>query len=53
MAGFGFNLKLILCMKVQSLTESLGFLIPPHRQAAKRYGQVKKISQAKNKAPKR
>lgn len=35
MMGFGVNLKLVLCLKVQSLTERLGFLNPPHRQAAK------------------
>ena len=35
--GFRLNLKMVLYLKVQSLTESLGFLNPPHRQAAKRY----------------
>lgn len=35
-AGFRLNLKLVLCLKVQSLTESLGILNPPHRQAASR-----------------
>ena len=36
MAGFGLNLKLVLYLQNQCLTESLGFLNPPHRQAAKR-----------------
>jgi len=36
MAGFGLNLKLVLYLQSQCLTESLGFLNPPHRQAAKR-----------------
>jgi len=40
MAGFGLNLKLVFYLQSQCLTESLGFLKPPHRQAAKRYGQV-------------
>ena len=35
--GFRLNLKMVLYLKVQSLTESLGFLNPPHRQAAKRW----------------
>jgi hypothetical protein len=39
MAGFGLNLELVLYLQSQFLTESLGFLNPPHRQAAKRYGQ--------------
>ena len=39
MAGFGLNLKLVLYLQNQSLTESLGFLNPPHRQAAKRCAQ--------------
>ena len=39
MAGFGLNLKLVLYLQSQCLTESLGFLNPPHRQAAKRYQQ--------------
>ena len=39
MAGFGLNLKLVLYLQSQCLTESLGFLNPPHRQAEKRYGQ--------------
>ena len=37
MAGFVLNLKLVLYLKNQCLTESLGFLKPPLRQAAKRY----------------
>jgi len=37
MAGFGLNLKSILHLQSQCLKESLGFLNPPHRQAAKRY----------------
>jgi hypothetical protein len=37
MAGFGLNLELVLYLQNQFLTESLGFLNPPHRQAAKRY----------------
>ena len=36
MAGFGLNLELVLYLQSQCLTESLGFLNPPHRQAAKR-----------------
>jgi hypothetical protein len=36
MAGFGLNLKLVLYLQSQYLTENLGFLNPPHRQAAKR-----------------
>ena len=36
MAGFGHNLKLVLYLQSQCLTENLGFLNPPHRQAAKR-----------------
>ena len=36
MAGFGLNLKLVLCLQSQCLTESLGFLNPPLLQAAKR-----------------
>jgi len=39
MAGFGLNLKLVLYLQSQCLTESLGFLNPPHRQAANRYSQ--------------
>ena len=39
MAGFGLNLKLVLYLKNQCLTESLGFLKPPLRQAAKRCTQ--------------
>ena len=37
MAGFGLNLKLVLYLKSQCLTESLHFLNPPLLQAAKRY----------------
>jgi len=40
MAGFGLNLKLVLYLQSQFLTASLGFLNPPHRQAAKRYASV-------------
>ncbi len=40
MAGFGLNLKLILYLQSQFLTESFGFLIPPLLQAAKRWWQV-------------
>ncbi len=39
MAGFGLNLKLVLCLQSQCLTESLGFLNPPLLQAAKRCTQ--------------
>ena len=41
MAGFGLNLKLVLYLQSQCLTESLGFLNPPLLQAAKRYLQTK------------
>jgi len=37
MAGFGLNLKLVLYLQSQCLTEILGFHNPPHRQATKRY----------------
>ena len=37
MAGFGLNLKLVLYLQNQCLTQSLGFLNPPLLQAAKRY----------------
>ena len=37
MAGFGLNLELVLYLQSQCLTVSLGFLNPPHRQAAKRW----------------
>jgi len=37
MAGFGLNLKLVLYLQSERLTESLGFLNPPLLQAAKRY----------------
>jgi hypothetical protein len=36
MAGFGLNLKMVLYLQSQCLTESLGFLNPPLLQAAKR-----------------
>ena len=39
MAGFGLNLKLVLYLQSQCLTESLGFLNPPLLQAAKRCTQ--------------
>ncbi len=42
MAGFGLNLKLVLYLRSQCLTESLGFLNPPLLQAAKRWQQAKK-----------
>jgi hypothetical protein len=35
MAGFGLNLKLVLYLQSQCLTESLGFLNPPLLQAVK------------------
>ena len=41
MAGFGLNLELVLYLQSQCLTESLGFLNPPHRQAAKRCGKLR------------
>jgi hypothetical protein len=41
MAGFGHNLKLVLYLQSQCLTESLGILNPPLLQAAKRYTQCK------------
>jgi hypothetical protein len=34
--GFWLNLKIVLYLQSQFLSESLGFLNPPHRQAAKR-----------------
>ena len=34
--AFGLNLKLVLYLQSQCLTESLGFLNPPLLQAAKR-----------------
>ena len=39
-AGFGLNLKLVLYLQSQYLTESLRFLNPPLRKAENRYGQV-------------
>ena len=52
MAGFGLNLKLVLYLQSHCLTESLGFLNPPHRQAAKRcrlFSHDGKKEQKKNK----
>ena len=40
MAGFGLNLKLVLYLQSQCLTESLGFLNPPLLQAAKRWQKI-------------
>ncbi len=40
MAGFGLNLMLVLYLQNQCLTESLGFLNRPYRQAAGRYAQL-------------
>ena len=40
MAGFGLNLKLVLYLQSQCLTESLGFLNPPLLQAAKRWSVI-------------
>ena len=37
MAGFGLNLKLVLFLQGQCLTESKGFLNPPLLQAATRW----------------
>ena len=52
MAGFRLNLKLVLYLQSQCLTESLGFLNPPLLQAAKRYliccfarGEFKNLTQ--------
>ena len=42
--GFRLNLKLVLYLQSQCLTESLGFLNPPHRQAAGRYWLVEKVN---------
>ena len=42
MAGFGLNLKLVLYLHSQCLTESLGFLNPPHRQAVNVSGNFTK-----------
>jgi len=36
MAGFRLNIKLVLYLQSQCLTESLGFFNPPLLQAAKR-----------------
>jgi hypothetical protein len=43
MAGFGLNLKLVLYLQSQCLIEILGFLNPPHRQAAKRQAVKKPL----------
>ena len=40
MAGFGLNLKLVLYLQSQCLTENFGFLNPSLLQAAKRYSQL-------------
>ena len=52
MAGFALNLKLVLYLQNPCLTESLGFLNPPHRQAAGRcaticskFGEFKNLTQ--------
>ena len=37
MAGFGLNLKLLLYLQSQCLTESLGFLNPPLSQVEERW----------------
>ena len=42
MAGFGLNLKFVLYLQSQCLTESLGLLNPPLLQAAKRYNSFSK-----------
>jgi len=39
MAVFGLNIKLVLYLQSQCLTESLGFLNPPLLQSAKRWWQ--------------
>ena len=49
MAGFGLNLKLVLYLQSQCLTESLGILNPPLLQAAKRYAQLCLTAQPKYK----
>jgi len=49
MAGFELNLKLVLYLQSQSLTESLGFHNPPHRQATKRYKKfIEEITKIKD-----
>ena len=53
MAGFGHNLQLVLYFQSQCLTESLGFLNPPHRQAAKRWWQHYDDSNAEKKPQKK
>jgi hypothetical protein len=40
MAGFRLNLKLVLYLQSQCLTERLGFIYPPLLQAAKRWHQA-------------
>jgi hypothetical protein len=40
MAGFGLYLKLVLYLESKFLTESLSFLNPQLRQAAKRYNSI-------------
>jgi hypothetical protein len=47
MAGFGLNLKLVLYLQSQCLTESLCFFNPPLLQAAKRYVQLYKMYRPK------
>ena len=42
MAGFWLNLKLILYLQSQCLTENLGFLNPPLLQATRRWQQAEK-----------
>jgi len=49
MAGFGLNLKLVLYLQSQCLTESLGFLNPPLLQAAKRWQKILTSVRVKNK----
>ncbi len=50
MAGFGLNLKLVLYLQSQCLTESFGFLNPPLLQAAGRCRQPSsdRITKSKN-----
>jgi len=49
MAGFGLNLKLVLYLQSQSLTETLGFLNLPLLQAAKRYKKfIEEITKIKD-----
>jgi hypothetical protein len=44
MAGFGHNLKLVLYLQSQRLTESLGFFNPPLLQAATRWQKLYRSS---------